>query len=155
MAEVDDTATQMCRDNAGDMNRGSAPAKSRKIYCSASSKMIWIFGDSGERLSMKSTLISLAFFLAAAASAVAASSGSNNTDSFNNVGSNMGNNVGNGGGNGAGSSGGNGVGNGVGNGKIGRITTPASTSTLCCKDLNGDGHADIVWRDNTGEVYVW
>jgi hypothetical protein len=80
--------------------------------------MIWIFGDSGERLSMKSTLISLAFFLAAAASAVAASSGSNNTDSFNNVGSNMGNNVGNGVGNGAGSSGGNGVGNGVGNGNL-------------------------------------
>jgi hypothetical protein len=26
---------------------------------------------------------------------------------------------------------------------------------LCCKDLNGDGHADIVWRDASGEVYIW
>ena len=49
---------------------------------------------------MKSALISLAFFLAAAASAVAAGSGSNNADISNNVGSNMGNNVGNGAGSG-------------------------------------------------------
>jgi hypothetical protein len=26
---------------------------------------------------------------------------------------------------------------------------------LCCKDLNGDGYADFVWRDNAGEVYEW
>ena len=30
-----------------------------------------------------------------------------------------------------------------------------STSTFCCKDLNGDGHADIVWGDASGEVYAW
>jgi FG-GAP-like repeat len=33
--------------------------------------------------------------------------------------------------------------------------TPQMARTFCCKDLNGDGHADIVWRDNTGEVYAW
>jgi hypothetical protein len=65
---------------------------------------------------MKSALISLAFFLAAAGSAVAAVSGSNNTDSSNNVGINIGNGVGNGMGNGAGSGVGNGAGSGVGNG---------------------------------------
>jgi hypothetical protein len=52
---------------------------------------------------MKSALISLAFFLAAASSAAAAGSGSNNTDNSNNVGSNIGNGVGNGTGNGVGS----------------------------------------------------
>src|SRR6516165_2155325 len=67
---------------------------------------------------MKSALISLAFFLAAAASAVAAGSGSNNADISNNVGSNMGNNVGNGAG--------SGTANGIGKHYIDSKETPSN-----------------------------
>ena len=31
----------------------------------------------------------------------------------------------------------------------------ASGTPFCCKDLNGDGKADIVWRNASGEVYIW
>ena len=29
------------------------------------------------------------------------------------------------------------------------------TPVFCCKDLNGDGRADILWRDISGDVYSW
>jgi hypothetical protein len=77
---------------------------------------------------LRSSLISLAFFLAAAGSAVAAS-GSNNAGSFNNIGSNIGNGVGNGVGNGAGSSVGNGLQNGEGNGNLTVSGPPTATGT--------------------------
>src|SRR5262249_34249626 len=38
--------------------------------------------------------------------------------------------------------------------KIGRIM-PGPPPMFCCKDLNGGGQTDIVWRNNSGEVYVW
>jgi hypothetical protein len=29
------------------------------------------------------------------------------------------------------------------------------TPVFCCKDFNGDGEADILWRNASGEVYIW
>jgi hypothetical protein len=41
------------------------------------------------------------------------------------------------------------------NSLAGVSATFGPSQTFCCKDLNGGGQADIVWRDNTGEVYAW
>jgi hypothetical protein len=89
---------------------------------------------------MKSTLTSLALFLAAAGSAFAANSGSNNTNSFNNVGSYMGNGVGNGVGNG-----GNSTGNGVGNGNF---------TIMNSIPWQVDGTNTILQNDS-GQVCIW
>jgi hypothetical protein len=29
------------------------------------------------------------------------------------------------------------------------------TLTFCCKDFNGDGKADLLWRHTSGAVYIW
>ncbi|MGH6690268.1 MAG: FG-GAP repeat domain-containing protein [Gammaproteobacteria bacterium] len=45
-------------------------------------------------------------------------------------------------------------------GKPSISTTPRSTphgapSLICCRDFNGDGKADILWRDTAGSTTMW
>jgi len=106
---------------------------------------------------MKSTLTSLALFLAAAGLAFAANSGSNNINCSNNVGNYMGNGVGSGQqvaignvaaqaviGNGVGN-GGNSTGNCVGNGNSTIITSIP---------WQVDG-TNIILQNDSGQVYIW
>jgi hypothetical protein len=35
------------------------------------------------------------------------------------------------------------------------VGEPASWSVAATADFNGDGKADILWRDNTGSTAIW